>query len=74
MNKLLKFSFLIILSCFFFNCSSDDDNSDNCPENMIVDINDPESIAQAEACGLEPAGPLGRLSNSDSYENLYIYE
>ena len=47
-----------------FSCSSDDDD---CPDSMIVDINDPDSIEQAEDCGLSPAEPLGTLWISDNY-------
>lgn len=45
------------------NCSSDD----NCPDSIIVDVNDPESLARAEACGLAPAEPLGDLWVSQNY-------
>ncbi|MGM5471172.1 hypothetical protein ACS386_12910 [Flavobacteriaceae bacterium LMO-SS05] len=63
MNKLLKFIFLITIPFLFLNCTTDDD----CPDTITVDINDPASIARAEACGLSPAGPLGNLWVSDSY-------
>ncbi|MBO3116878.1 hypothetical protein J4050_08975 [Winogradskyella sp. DF17] len=64
MAKILKVFALIGVFTVSFCCSNDDDN--NCPETLIVDINDPESLEQAEACGLEPAGPLG--------ESLWRYE
>ena len=41
-------------------------NDDDCPDELIVERNDPESIERAEECGLSPAGPLG--------ESLWIYE
>ncbi|WP_298325570.1 hypothetical protein [uncultured Dokdonia sp.] len=43
-------------------CSSDD----NCPDQLIINIDDPESIERAEECGLSPAEPLG--------ESLWIYK
>ena len=63
MAKTLK---LLLLSgtLMTLNCTSDDND---CPDSMEVDINNPESIAQAEACGLSPAGPLGTLWVSDNY-------
>lgn len=42
-----------------------DDN--DCPDSIIVDINKPDSMAQAEACGLSPAEPLGTIWFSDIY-------
>lgn len=65
MTKTFK-SFLYTLILITFSCSSDDND---CPDSIIVDINDPESIAQAEACGLSPAEPLGTLWVSDNYIN-----
>lgn len=47
---------IILLGLIIISCSSDDND---CPEELIVDINDPESLARAEECGLSPAGPLG---------------
>jgi len=44
----------ILISLFYFSCSSDD-----CPSEMVVDINDPASVEAAEDCGLSPAEPLG---------------
>lgn len=58
MIKVFKLYFLSTLIFTIFSCSSDDDN---CPDSIIVDLNDPESLAQAEACGLSPAEPLGTL-------------
>jgi len=49
--KILKTFLLVFVLLALFNCSSDDE----CPEEIIVNINDPESIARAESCGLEPA-------------------
>ncbi|WP_158306994.1 hypothetical protein [Dokdonia sp. 4H-3-7-5] len=43
-------------------CSSDD----NCPDQLTINIDDPESIERAEECGLSPAEPLG--------ESLWIYK
>ena len=43
-------------------CSSDD----NCPDQLMININDPESIERAEECGLSPAEPLG--------ESLWVYK
>ena len=64
MTKSFKL-FLLFTSAFMtFSCSSDDND---CPDSIIVDINDPESIAQAEACGLSPAEPLGTLWVSYNY-------
>lgn len=65
MTKTFKL-FLFALTLTAFGCSSDDND---CPDSIIVDINDPESIAQAEACGLSPAEPLGTLWVSDNYSN-----
>lgn len=64
MIKIFKLFFLTTFIFTTFSCSSDDDN---CPDSIIVDINDPESMAQAEACGLSPAEPLGTLWVSESY-------
>jgi hypothetical protein len=58
--------FLFTLAITSIGCSSD---NNDCPDSIIVDINDPESIAQAEACGLRPAEPLGTLWVSDNYIN-----
>jgi len=66
MNKTLKLFLLFTLAFITFSCSSDDND---CPDSITVDINDPESIAQAEACGLSPAEPLGTLWVSDNYIN-----
>ncbi|NAS30329.1 hypothetical protein GTQ40_05050 [Flavobacteriaceae bacterium R38] len=63
MNKFLSLSFLIIITFLFSSCSSDD----TCPDMIIVNIDDPESIAQAEACGLSPAEPLGTIWVSEDY-------
>lgn len=62
MTKTWQLFILFTLALMTFNCSSDD-----CPDSIIVDLNDPESIAQAEACGLSPAKPLGTLWVSDNY-------
>jgi len=64
MTKLFRLFILIAVTVITFGCSSDDND---CPDSIIVDINNPESIAQAEACGLSPAGPLGTLWVSDHY-------
>lgn len=47
-----------VLLCF--GCSKDD-----CPDEIIIDINDPGSIQAAEDCGLSPAEPIG--------ENLWLW-
>ncbi|WP_455169034.1 hypothetical protein [Aegicerativicinus sediminis] len=60
-NPIILISLFAILT---LNCSSDDDD---CPDSMVVDINDPESLAEAEKCGLSPAEPLGTLWVSDNY-------
>jgi len=65
MSKLFKFSFLILITFLIFSCSSD--NDDDCPDTIIVDLDDPESIERAEACGLSPAEPLGNIWVSDNY-------
>lgn len=64
MNKIFRLFMLCALTFTVFNCSSDDHD---CPDSILVDINDPDSIAQAEACGLKPAEPLGTLWVSDNY-------
>lgn len=64
MPKLLKFLFLIIISVLIFNCSSDDND---CPDIIEINLNDPESIKRAEACGLAPAEPLGTIWVSEDY-------
>lgn len=64
MNKILRLFMLSTLTFTVYNCSSDDND---CPDSIIVDINDPNSIAQA--CGLSPAEPLGTLWVSDNYVN-----
>jgi hypothetical protein len=64
MNRILRLSLLCALTFTVYSCSSDDDD---CPDSIIVDVNDPDSIAQAEACGLSPAQPLGTLWVSDTY-------
>lgn len=61
MFKFLRVSFLIVITFSLFGCSPDN----NCPDSIIVDINDPESIKLAEDCGLSPAEPLGTLWVSD---------
>jgi len=66
MNYTFRIFILSTLMFTIFNCSSDDND---CPDSIIVDINDPDSIAQAEACGLSPAEPLGTLWVSDNYVN-----
>ena len=63
MAKFLRFTFIVSIIFLAFNCSSDDD----CPDIIEVDIDDPESIKRAEACGLAPAGPIGRIWVSESY-------
>jgi len=50
----------ILISLFYFSCSSDD-----CPSEMVININDPASVEAAEDCGLSPAEPLG--------ENLWLW-
>ena len=64
MVKHYNLLFLIILSIFTINCSSDDND---CPDTMTVDIDDPESLRRAEECGLSPAGPLGEVWVSEKY-------
>lgn len=64
MLKLSKYSFLIITFLLIFNCSSDDND---CPDIIEININDPESIKRAEACGLTPAEPLGIIWVSENY-------
>lgn len=62
MKKVFIFLLSVVMITVITGCSNDDD----CPAELIVDINDPESIERAEECGLSPAGPLG--------ESLWIYE
>ena len=64
MNKIFRLFLLSVLTFIVYGCSSDDED---CPDSIIVDANDPDSIAQAEACGLSPAEPLGTLWVSDNY-------
>lgn len=66
MTRFFKSFLLAIVIFITFSCTSDDND---CSDSIIVNINDPESIAQAEACGLSPAGPLGTLWVSDNYMN-----
>ena len=66
MNKIFRLFLLSTLTFTAFSCSWDDND---CPDSIIVDINDPDSIAQAEACGLSPVEPLGTLWVSDNYVN-----
>ena len=66
MNKTFRLFLLSTLTLTTFSCSSDDND---CPDSIIVDINDPDSVAQAEDCGLSPAEPLGALWVSDNYIN-----
>ncbi|MFD0863713.1 hypothetical protein ACFQ1M_15975 [Sungkyunkwania multivorans] len=61
-KKVLNFLSITTMIILVTGCSNDDD----CPDELIVDINDPESIERAEECGLSPAGPLGK--------SLWIYE
>ncbi|MFD2724804.1 hypothetical protein [Hyunsoonleella rubra] len=68
MPKLTKFLLLIITSTLIWNCSSDDNN---CPDVIIVDINDPESIKRAEDCGLAPAEPVGTIWVSENHRIKY---
>lgn len=56
-KKIINFLFLFAVIILVANCSNDDD----CPDELIVDINDPESIERAEECGLSPAEPIGKL-------------
>ena len=64
MSKLFKFSFLFLIAVLAFNCSSDDND---CPDMIIINLDDPESIKKAEDCGLSPAEPLGTVWVSDNY-------
>ncbi len=57
----IKFSLLITVIILLASCTNDDD----CPDELIVDINDPQSLERAEECGLSPAEPLG--------ESLWVY-
>ena len=66
MNKIFKCLLFFVFTLSLYNCSSDDDN---CPDSIIVDINDPDTISQAEACGLSPAGTLGNLWVSENYRH-----
>ncbi len=66
MTKPFKLFLLFTVTFITFNCSSDDTD---CPDSIVIDIDDPESIARAEACGLSPAEPLGTLWVSDNYIN-----
>ena len=63
MSKLLKLTSLFVIVFLSFNCSSDDD----CPDIIEINLNDPESIKKAEACGLSPAEPLGIIWISEEY-------
>ncbi|MCA0132142.1 hypothetical protein [Winogradskyella alexanderae] len=51
----LTYIVLSIIIILLTNCSNDDD----CPNEIIADIDDPESIERAEDCGLSPAEQLG---------------
>jgi len=62
LKKVLNFILLIAIITVLTGCSNDDD----CPDELIVDINDPESLERAEECGLSPAEELG--------ESLWLYE
>ena len=65
MTKLFKFLLLIIFTVLIFNCSSDDND---CPDIITINLDDPESIRQAEECGLSPAEPLGNIWVSENYK------
>lgn len=65
MPKLSKLSYIPLIIFVLFNCSPDEKN--DCPDIIEIDINDPESIKQAEKCGLSPAEPLGTIWVSESY-------
>ncbi len=56
------------MSLFIFNCSSDDND---CPDIIEINLNDPESIKRAEACGLAPAEPLGIIWVSEGYRRKH---
>lgn len=62
MKKVLNLLFLMIISLLITSCSENDD----CPDILEVNINDPESVRKAEACGLSPAQPLSA--------SIWIYE
>ncbi|MDX1829040.1 MAG: hypothetical protein R3342_05785 [Lutibacter sp.] len=64
MTKLFKFLLLIIFTVSFYNCSKDDND---CPDSIIINLDDPESIKRAEECGLSPAEPLGDVWVSEKY-------
>ena len=64
MPKLFKISYIASIVFMLYNCSPDEKD---CPDIIEIDINDPESIKQAEKCGLSPVEPLGTIWVSESY-------
>ena len=62
LKELSKIFFVALTIISLINCSNDDD----CPDEIIVNINDPESLERAEECGLSPAEPIG--------ESLWLYK
>lgn len=61
-KKAFEYLLIILIITVVTGCSSDD----NCPDELVIYIDDPESIERAEECGLSPAEPLG--------ESLWIYK
>ncbi|WP_035333967.1 hypothetical protein [Dokdonia sp. PRO95] len=61
-KKAFEYLLIILIITVVIGCSSDD----NCPDQLMININDPESIERAEECGLSPAEPLG--------ESLGVYK
>ncbi|TVZ22648.1 hypothetical protein JM84_1554 [Dokdonia sp. Hel_I_63] len=61
-KKAFEYLLIILIITVVTGCSSDD----NCPDQLTINIDDPESIERAEECGLSPAEPLG--------ESLWIYK
>ncbi|WP_242203006.1 hypothetical protein [Aestuariivivens insulae] len=60
----MKLLLLALMVFTFLNCSSD---GNDCPDIIEINLNDPESIKQAEDCGLAPAEPLGTVWVSERY-------
>ncbi len=63
LKELSKILFVTLIIVSMTNCSNDDDD---CPDEIIVNINDPESLERAEKCSLSPAEPIG--------ESLWLYK
>ena len=61
-KKAFEYLLIILIITVVTGCSSDY----NCPDQLMININDPESIERAEECGLSPAEPLG--------ESLWVYK